>query len=140
PDGNSAAPVPFQTAAGIVVFEKMLDVGSLSAIMLLGAAFTLIAQPDAPLPLSLLAVPLLLGFAFVALVLLLYFIPTRFIPGYGKLESFLNSKPKLEKFGNLLTRGHSAVEQLQARGGKRGEILAVSLFIWVLHLIQIAFF
>src|SRR5690606_16436707 len=61
-------------------------------------------------------------------------------PGYGKLESFLNSKPKLEKFGNLLTRGHSAVEQLQARGGKRGEILAVSLFIWVLHLIQIAFF
>jgi uncharacterized protein (TIRG00374 family) len=76
----------------------------------------------------------------VGAVLILYFLPTRYIPGLAQLLKWLRGKVRLQKVYRLFASSHDVIAMLQSRGAKRSQILVLSVVIWIFHLVQIYFF
>jgi uncharacterized protein (TIRG00374 family) len=129
---------------GVVVFEKMLDVATLAVFMLTGVALLLasgIASAASQHALSLFSLLIAagLGCAAVAAVGVLYFIPLEKLPGYRHLLQGGNGAAT-GKLQRVLQSSHKTMAILRERGSRRGEIIALSFVIWVLHLAQIYLF
>jgi uncharacterized protein (TIRG00374 family) len=127
-------------AMNIVIFEKMLDVATLAAFMLLGVVIMASRGTESLLQARAATVAGIAGSVAVLAVLGLYFIPTKQILGFEDLLTWLGNKPKLRKLHSLVATSHEVIALLQSRGARRGEILLLSILIWVLHLVQIYFF
>jgi uncharacterized membrane protein YbhN (UPF0104 family) len=105
--------------------------------MLVGVATLLVSANASPLQTSAATIAALLGAFAVAAVLVLYFVPTQYVPGFAALLRCLESKPRLKKIHRIVARSHDVIGMLQSRGARRGEILALSVVIWIFHLVQI---
>ncbi|MGI8908874.1 MAG: lysylphosphatidylglycerol synthase transmembrane domain-containing protein [Candidatus Sumerlaeaceae bacterium] len=127
-------------AMNVVVFEKLLDVATLAGVMLLGVAALLASNGETDLQTRAALVAAVIGCAAVAGVAALYFVPTRYIPGFTRGLQWLDGKPKLRKLHTLAATGHDVIHMLQSHGARRAEIVAMSMLIWCLHLVQIYFF
>lgn len=127
-------------AMNVVVFEKMLDVAALAAFMLLGVAILFSSGRATDLQRHAALVAGFAGLFAVAAVTAIYLVPPERIPGFRWMLNWLERRPKLRKIHSLASSGHEVVELLQRRGTQRGLIVALSVFIWVLHLVQIYFF
>lgn len=126
---------------GVVVFEKMLDVAALAVIMLAGVTVILFTHAAAlPLPLGSLLLAGGLGLAAITGVAVLYFVPLRKLPGMAWLTTKSESDKRWSKLQRMIKGSHATMDALRARGARRGEILALSALIWVLHLSQIYLF
>lgn len=124
-------------AMNVVVFEKMLDVATLAGFMLLGLA-ALLLHPDPSIFDARKAIAAgIIGAFAVSAVLFLYFIPMRFLPGFSAALQMLERRPRLRKLHTLAATSHDVITLLQTRGARRGEILGLSILIWILHLSQI---
>lgn len=116
----------------IVVFEKLLDLAALSAIMVCAS---LVVWPG-PVPLQLMV---LLGCFVVGVVALVYFTP------YGAAV-FQGVLPKKKKSGivgkvlGLVEAGPKVMTLIHGKGSRSTALVGWSLLIWSLHLIQILFF
>jgi glycosyltransferase 2 family protein len=129
-----------KSSTNIVIFEKMLDVGVLAGVMVVGVAILLARHALPPAQAGGAIVAGILGVAAMALVLTAYFVPPELVPGFTALRQRLARSPKLAKLGAFLGTSRDVVALLQSRGGGRGIVLATSLLIWLLHLVQIWFF
>lgn len=127
-------------ATSLVVFEKMLDVGSLALMMLAGVAIMFARHSGDATQRHAALVALAIGIPAVLVVLTAYFIPPGAIPGWQRMLGLLGRVPKLRKIKELLESGHEVVSTLQKRGGRSGFLAMLSLLIWVCHLVQIYFF
>lgn len=127
---------------GVVVFEKMLDVATLAAYMLLGVALLFATGGAAATTdqLGYAVVALGVGLAAVGGVAALYFIPPDAVPGFRLLLDYLGRKAKLRKIHALFATSHEIISLLQARGARRGRVVAQSFLVWSLHLVQIYLF
>lgn len=132
--------VDLPTALNVVVFEKMLDVAALAAVMLLGAVSLLVSgdTPDFIRNAAIFAA--LLGLGFVGLVLGMYFFPWERDTGISRMTGGVLAKlPK--KLQALPKKARETMALLRTRGAHPGEIIFYSIAIWALHLLQIyAFF
>ncbi|MBX7246905.1 MAG: flippase-like domain-containing protein [Candidatus Sumerlaeaceae bacterium] len=127
-------------AMNIVIFEKMLDVACLALVMITGVAM-LFSRGEATGVLARQAIfAAALGAVAVAGVAILYFVPTRYIPGWNALLTALAARPKLAKIHSLLQASHETISLLQSRGANRPLICAYSIAIWMFHMIQIYLF
>jgi len=130
---------------GVVLFEKMLDVAALALFMLGGVCLLLIETLTAgdanPLPVTAVGLSLAaaLGVVAVAGVAILYFVPLNRLPGFSYFQSLAEKSQRkvFYRVSRVLDGSHSTIKALQARGARRGEIISLSLLIWVLHLAQI---
>lgn len=127
-------------ATNVVLFEKMLDVGMLAAFMLGGVALLFVRGGADPLVRNAGLAAAALGAVAVAGVAALYFIPVESLPGLRWMLERLRAVPWLARVARLFETTHEVVALLQSRGARRGQILATSALIWVLHLVQIYFF
>lgn len=114
----------------IVVFEKLLDLASLSAWMMIG---WLILRPKGAWIFPVLA----LGAVLVVGVAVVYFTPWGARLAFTLLPGKVMSHPKLAKVRGLLDSGPRVMALVHATGARRAAILAWSLGIWFLHLAQI---
>ena len=124
-------------AMNVVIFEKLLDVATLAAFMLAGVAVLLLRGNETSLQFRAAMLAGCAGGAALAVVAVLYFVPPAYVPGLGQLLAFLEAKPRLRKVHALFSTSHDVITLLQSRGGRRGEILLLSVTIWVMHLGQI---
>ena len=116
----------------IVVFEKLLDLAALSALMLLASC---VIWPEV----LLLQGVLLIGLGVVTAVALIYFSPL----GAKLIRALLpNRKGKgiLSKVIGLVEAGPKVMELIRGSGGRKTALVLWSLGIWMLHLIQIVMF
>lgn len=127
-------------AMNVVVFEKMLDVAVLALMMLAGVTFMLLGHSATPLQRHAGVVAAGFGLFAVSVVALLYFVPPDVLPGLRQTIAWLGRKPKLGKIQELFQTSHEVISLLQSRGAHRGQILALSVLIWCLHLGQIYLF
>lgn len=127
-------------STNIVIFEKMLDVAALSLFMLAGVAFLFARGAASVVERNAALAAAGIGLLAVAVVAALYFIPIKLLPGYNRLVAFFETKPKLHKLRDLFLSSHEVISLFQSRGGNRLSICALSLLIWILHLIQIYLF
>lgn len=131
-------------ATNLVVFEKMLDLGSLCFLALLGvvACFALGLQVENTGRFAALALFTgLLSGAVLTIILSLYFIPTDRIPFYQSLLNFLSGRSgALGKVHRLFESSHEVMAMLQSRHARRDLLAGLSVGLWVLHLVQIYFF
>lgn len=114
----------------IVVFEKLLDLAALSAWMLCGWLF--VRRMD-PWLLGVLAV----GACVVAAVWLMYFTHAGARMLLGLVPAFVRGHRKLSKIPRLIESAPHLAGMLHAEGSRRGVLVAWSLAIWMLHLLQI---
>ena len=124
-------------AMNVVVFEKMLDVAALALFMLAGVALLLVRPTLVAVSPAALVVAGLLGFVAVGGVAVLYFVPLDVLPGMKQGLAWLGTKPRVARVHRLLVASHDVMALLQSRGARRGRIIALSLLIWVFHLLQI---
>lgn len=127
-------------ATNVVVFEKMLDVAVLAGVMVVGVALLLACHALQPAQVGGALLAGGMGLCAVFLVAAAYFIPPAMIPGFARARAFLGRGRKLGKLAAFLDSGHDVISLLQSRGARRGRVLAMSLLIWALHLVQIWFF
>ncbi len=130
-------------ATQVVVMEKLLDVAALCAWMLLGlgwAAWRGAALNFGPALYPLAGAGAALGLTAVAGVAALYFIPPARLPVFARGLAILARHPRLAKLHRLAASSHEVMALLQSAEARRGRIVALSLLIWALHLIQIYFF
>ncbi|MCX7964099.1 MAG: flippase-like domain-containing protein [Candidatus Sumerlaea chitinivorans] len=127
-------------AMNVVVFEKMLDVATLALVMLGGVSVLFASGAAMPVQRGAAVVAGLAGLAAVSAVAILYFIPPSALPGFHRLLTWLNARPRFRKIHSLLEASHETISLLQSRGARRGLICALSLLIWFFHLVQIYFF
>lgn len=127
-------------ALNVVIFEKMLDVATLAAIMLLGVILAVIRGDLTAQLLHAALLAAVLGACAVVTVGILYFVPPERIPGFVSLLQWLKGRPKLAKVERFVTAGHETISLLQERGAQRLLICFLSVAIWISHLAQIYFF
>lgn len=127
-------------ALAVVVIEKMLDLGMLAAIMLVGVAFLAVRHQLPPAQAAAAAVAALIGAAAVVVVALVYFVPPNKLPGVRRGLDWLGRRPRMGKVAALLATSRDVVALLQSRGARRSIILAMTVAIWVCHMIQIWLF
>jgi hypothetical protein len=130
-------------ATNLVVFEKMLDLASLSLLALLGAIGGLamrVTTPDPRVFTSAAIATALLSALVIALVAALYFIPADRAPFLRRALDALGSRPRLARLHAVAATSHDVVGALQRRGARRGFICLLSIGLWGLHLVQIALF
>ncbi len=130
-------------ATNLVVFEKMIDVAALCLLALIGIASVYsfeIPMEDPVLFGSMAAVTGVVALAGLAIVVLLYVIPTERVPFYSRLLEALERKPSLAKVHRLFETSHEVMAMLQRRSARRGWIASISVGLWCLHLVQIYFF
>lgn len=127
-------------AMNIVIFEKMLDVGTLAAVMLVGVILLFMRGNAGPVLERVALLGGLLGLGAVAAVGLLYFVPLDAIPGLKRMMAWLATKPKLAKIERFVRTAHETISLLQSRGARRDVICLLSVAIWFAHLAQIYFF
>lgn len=134
-------------ATQVVVLEKMLDVAALCVWMLIGLGIALVEAAWKPGSLKfggsfwpLAAAAGGIGVTVVGTVAAIYFVPTQRLPLYGRWVAFLAARPKLAKIHRLFASGHEVMALLQRSEARRAGIVALSLAIWLLHLVQINFF
>ncbi|CAN5247285.1 hypothetical protein BH09SUM1_BH09SUM1_10550 [soil metagenome] len=114
----------------IVVFEKLLDLAALSLWMLLGWMIVPMRETWA------LAV-LALGAFVIGVVIYLYFAPHRESGIVRMIPEKLRGKKAVKKVITLLEAGPRVSLLIRAGGGRRRRIVAWSMTIWFLHLLQI---
>lgn len=114
----------------VVVFEKLLDLASLAAWMMIG---WLVLRPEGAWIIPVLG----LGAVLVAGVSAVYFTPFGARLVFSLLPGKLMSHPKLAKVRGLLDSGPRVMALVHATGARRAIILGWSLLIWFLHLAQI---
>jgi hypothetical protein len=124
-------------AMNVVVFEKMLDVAALALFMLAGVVLLLMQPTSAAVSPAALLLAGLLGLAAVGGVAVLYFVPLDALPGMKCGLAWLGTKPRATRVYRMLVASHEVMALLQSRGARRGRIIALSLTIWVFHLLQI---
>ncbi len=127
-------------AMNVVIFEKMLDVASLAAYMLMGVGALAMQRHIGSIPLPALTVACLLGFAALGCIGVLYFVPPDAIPGLSRLIAWLATKPRLARVEKFFRAAHETIAMLQAHGARRDVLFALSMAKWAAHLIQIYFF
>lgn len=130
-------------ATNLVVFEKMLDLASLCLLALtgVGIAFVSPVKTDDPRLFVLLSLTTaILSIVGVGAVLVLYFIPTDRLPFHAALLSSLARRPRMKPIHSLFASSHEVMAMLQRAEARRGLIGALSIGLWVLHLIQIYLF
>lgn len=127
-------------AMNVVIFEKMLDVGTLAAVMLAGVCLLLMRGVDSASLRHGAVVGGAFGLLAVAAVALLYFVPLEVLPGFAKFMALLSAHPKLAKVERFFRAAHETIALLQSRGARRDVICALSAAIWFAHLLQIYFF
>lgn len=122
-------------AAHFVVFEKLLDLGSLCLIAILGVAVGFVADLHAPgdgMFRALAALTVLIGSGVIAALLVLYVLPLSWIPGLRAGEG--------TGWRRAVSEGHRVTAALRTRDARRGAIFTASILLWGLHLIQIRLF
>lgn len=130
-------------AINLVVFEKALDMGSLCLLAFIGAIAALVAAPPVENPAAFHAAVLTtagLSAAVMATVGIFYFVPLNRLPFYARVRAALGKNPKFAKVERLIDSSHEVVSLLQARHARRGRIIAVSISLWCLHMLQIYYF
>jgi uncharacterized protein (TIRG00374 family) len=127
-------------AMNVVIFEKMLDVATLAAIMLVGVGALFVRGNISGMQRHAALFASLLGVFAVAAVAMLYFVPLEKVPALAKLIAWLATKPKLARVERFFRAAHETITLLQSRGARRDRICALSIAIWIAHLVQIYFF
>lgn len=138
-------------AAHFVIFEKLLDLGSLCLIAIAGIAVGFAADLHAPSDAkfhALVAATVVIGGAVLAALFVLYLLPLAWMPGGGgrisngeRLADDAGTlSATLPKWRRLITDGHRVTAALRRREARRGMIFAISILLWVLHLLQIGLF
>lgn len=130
-------------STNLVVFEKMLDLGSLCLLALIGV----VAATSSGLPTEnetafamLALLTALLSAAILAVVVALYFVPPERLPFLRRLIDGLGAHPRLRRVHSLFASSREVIALLQRREARRGFLSLLSVFLWVLHLVQIYFF
>ncbi len=127
------------TALNVVVFEKMLDVAALAAVMLAGSVSLLTNSQTPQFVYNAAIIAALLGLMFVGLVLGLYFFPWERDSALTQFSGkILQKLPK--KLQTLPKTARQTFALLRTKGAHPGEIIGYSLAIWALHLLQIYVF
>lgn len=140
---NRSGALDLPRATNLVVFEKMLDLASLSLLAVLGvvAAHLTGLTGENPVRFALLsAMTVALGGFVLIVVASLYFVPAERLPFYAAWLRLLASKPKLNKVHTLFASSHEVIGMLQRKEARRGVLVALSILLWVLHLLQIYLF
>lgn len=114
----------------VVVFEKLMDLAALAAWMIGG--WLVVRRMDAWL-LGVLAV----GACVVAAVWLMYFTQAGARMLLALVPGFVRRHGKLSKIPRLIESAPRLAGMLHAEGSRRGTLVAWSLAIWFLHLVQI---
>jgi uncharacterized protein (TIRG00374 family) len=131
-------------AANLVVFEKMLDLGSLCLLALAGVVAATSSGRIAPENTALFALlaitTALLSSLVLLIVIALYFVPPEKLPILQRLIGWLAQRPKLKRVHSLFASSHEVISLLQRREARRGYLSFLSVILWVLHLIQIYYF
>ncbi|MCX7624819.1 MAG: flippase-like domain-containing protein [Candidatus Sumerlaeaceae bacterium] len=127
-------------AMNIVIFEKMLDVGTLAGVMLIGVCLLLMRGTESQMLRHVAVLGGAMGLLAVAAVALLYFVRLEDLPPFAKFMAWLAARPKLVKVERFFRAAHETIVLLQSRGARRGVICSLSVAIWFAHLIQIYFF
>jgi uncharacterized protein (TIRG00374 family) len=117
----------------IVVFEKLLDLASLCAWMIVG---WFILPSFVPWVLAI----LVMGASLIAVVLVVYFSRRGSALIFSSLPGRVLQHPKLAKLREVLASGPRVMALVHADGPRRNLILGSSFLIWLLHLLQIACF
>ena len=124
-------------ALNLVIFEKLLDVGTLAAVMVCGVAVSLGSPALPPAVKSGMIAAALLGAVALAAVAVIYVFPMRL---FEKLVDRLRARGAerlVQRAGVLIVTGHEVMSMLQSKGSRRGRIVMWSVVIWILHLTQI---
>lgn len=137
---KTSGQLDLKRSASIVVFEKMLDVAALSVLMLIGVVLLFGRGQASGIERHAAIIAGVIGIIAVAVVTALYFIDPAKLPGFPMLMELLSKSPRLAKIRGLFETAHQVVVLLQSRGARRGEIVALSGAIWILHMVQIYFF
>ncbi len=128
-------------ATNLVVFEKMLDMGSLCFLAVVGVVLALTTglQVEAGAHfVSFAVVTGLLSSGVLGLIAVLYVVPTDRLPFYEKLIGALGERGGIRgKFHRLFVSSHEVMSLLQQRNARRGLLAALSVGLWLLHLLQI---
>lgn len=127
-------------AMNVVIFEKLLDVATLAAFMLAGVSALFIRGDLSGLLRHAAVMAALLGVLAVGGVAALYFMPAEKVPVLNRLIAWLATKPRLGRIERFFRASHETIALLQSRGARRDIICALSVAIWVAHLVQIYFF
>ncbi len=134
----------FARAVNLVVFEKLLDLGSLCLLATLGVAAAYgsgLSGIEISTTFHLLSgATLAISLMVIGLVVLLYFTPPHRRKKVSAWFQFLEAEPRTAVLRNLFTQSGEVTAMLQAKGSDRIELCALSLLLWVLHLVQIYFF
>lgn len=129
-------------ATNLVVFEKMLDMGSLCFLAVCGVAlaFATRLQVDAGAHfVSFALVTALISGAVLGLIATLYLVPINRLPFYERLLGMLGGPGSglRSKFHRLFVSSHEVMTLLQQKHARRGLLAALSVGLWLLHLLQI---
>lgn len=128
-------------ATNLVVFEKMLDMGSLCFLALIGTilALALGLQSDAVVHfVAFASVTGLISGLALTLIAVLYIVPTDRLPFYEGLVGRLGGRGGIrEKFHRLFVSSHEVMRLLQQRHARRDLLAGLSVGLWLLHLVQI---
>jgi hypothetical protein len=131
-------------ATNLVVFEKMLDMGSLCLLAVLGVVLALTTGIQGEMTGRFVAFALVTGglsAALLGLIALLYVVPVNRLPFYERLIGMLGAGGGIrEKFHRLFTSSHEVMSLLQRKHARRDLLAGLSVLLWVLHLVQIFFF
>lgn len=140
---NRAGALDLPRATSLVVFEKMLDMGSLCLLALVGALSASLSHPDTSDPAHFKSLSMLTGvlsFIVIAIVSVLYFVPHERLGIYRRFESAMGASSRFKKVYALLASTGGVVRMLQRREARRGYLVFLSVGLWGLHLVQIYFF
>lgn len=118
-------------ASGLVVFEKMLDLGSLCLLAVAGVvgAMLLNSRPNDSVFLGLSALTVVLSVGILGTSAIIYFAP----------EGWFGDRIPA-RFRDIILRAHEIIRLLRERQSHMGMLCGISLLLWVLHLWQIYFF
>ena len=117
----------------IVVYEKLMDLAALSALMWAGWVL-------APRGEAWVLATLALGAAVIAVVVAVYHVPGAEGLPARVLPARIARHPKGKRVAEFLRAGPRTGALVHAGRGRRARIIAWSLGIWLLHLAQIACF